>query len=443
MTEANTHKLGSGFALAVTIGGVIGLGILRTPGEVATVVTDPFMYVALWVVSALFTLLSASVVMELVGMTPRSGGAYSLVRRAYGPFPSFVIGWADWLSYVGDIALKAVVISEFATLLFPAIEPWQIPLAISISSAFALLQLGGLSLGEKIQELAAGIMALIIICFTLALVFNDPVTSTYIKPSSDSTSDLGTWSLVIAAIIYTYDGWFYAAYFNGEVKGGAAAVARNCIRGLIIVVLLYIFLITALAFKVPLASIAGSNLALASALEMAVSPLASSIVLVVAIIMLLAHQNLLYMSTPRILQALAVDGFAIKRAGKTSKSGNPIFAVMLSWALSVILLMLGGFEFLLHLLVFFYLFVYVVLILGVIILRIKQPEAERPVRAWAHPLSTYFCLIVWFAIGIFEAVSEINTALYAIIMIAISWPVYRLLTRLNQRSQNNNLDNVN
>ena len=434
MTEANTHKLGSSFALAVTIGGVIGLGILRTPGEVATVVTDPILYVAIWVLSGLFALLCASVVMELVGMTPRSGGTYSLVRRAYGPFPSFVIGWVDWLSFVGDISLKAVVISEFATLLIPEIEQWQIPLAITISSAFAMLQLGGLSLGEKIQELAAGIMALIIIGFTVALVFNDPVTSTYLNPDSDSTSDLGAWSLVIASIIYTYDGWFYAAYFSGEVKGGAAAVARNCIRGLIIVILLYLFLITALAFKVPLASIAGSNLALASALEMAVSPLASSIVLVVAIIMLLAHQNLLYMSTPRILQALAIDGLAIKRAGKTSKSGNPIFAVMLSWALSIILIMLGGFEFLLHLLVFFYLFIYVVLILGIIILRSRQPDAERPIRAWAHPWSTSFCLIVWLAIGIFEAVSEINTSVYGIIMVAISWPVYRLLTRINQRS---------
>ncbi len=84
--------LSSGFTLAVVVGGIIGLGILRTPGEVAAVVPDPLMFVTLWVLSGLFILLSAVVVVELVGMTPRSGGTYALVRRAYGPFPGFVIG---------------------------------------------------------------------------------------------------------------------------------------------------------------------------------------------------------------------------------------------------------------------------------------------------------------------------------------------------------------
>ncbi len=112
--------LNSGFTLAVIIGGIIGLGILRTPGEVASVAPDPLLFVSLWVLGGLFALLSTVVAAELVGMTPRSGGAYSLVRRAYGPFPGFVIGWVDWLSFVGDIALKAVVVTEFATLLFPS-----------------------------------------------------------------------------------------------------------------------------------------------------------------------------------------------------------------------------------------------------------------------------------------------------------------------------------
>ena len=96
----------SGFTLAVIVGGIIGLGILRTPGEVAAVVPDPLMFVSLWVLGGLFILLSTVVVAELVGMTPRSGGTYVLVRRAYGPFPGFVIGWVDWLTFVADIALK-------------------------------------------------------------------------------------------------------------------------------------------------------------------------------------------------------------------------------------------------------------------------------------------------------------------------------------------------
>ena len=421
--------LSSGFTLAVIIGGTIGLGILRTPGEVATVVTDPLTFVSLWVLGGLFALLSAIVVAELIGMTPRSGGTYALVRRAYGPFPGFVIGWVDWLSFVADIALKAVVVTEFAAMLYPATRQWQTPLAIIVSSVFAALQLRSVSLSAKIQEIAAAVIALIIVGFTVALVFAESAISSNATSVPDAADGLGAWSLLIAAIIYTYDGWSYPAYFSGEIKGGGGAVARACIKGVVIIILLYVFLVAALAWKVPLASLAGKELALAGALEMVVSPLASKVVLAVAIVMLLAHQNLLYMSTPRILQALAVDGLAVRRAGEISKGGNPIFAVLLSWGLSVGLIMIGGFYFLLHLSIFFYLFIYVVVIAGVIILRSRQPDADRPYRAWGHPWSTYLCLFGWLLIALFQAVAEIETAAYAAIMVAISWLVYRILMR--------------
>ena len=169
--------LGSGFTLAVTVGGIIGLGILRTPGEIAAVVPNPLMFVSLWLLGGLFTLLTAIVVAELIGMTPRSGGTYALVRRAYGPFPGFVIGWVDWLSFVGDIAVKAIVVTEFAAMLIPAVDKWQIPLAIIVSSVFAALQLRGVALGAKIQEIAAAVIAMIIVGFALALVFAKSMVS--------------------------------------------------------------------------------------------------------------------------------------------------------------------------------------------------------------------------------------------------------------------------
>ena len=419
--------LTSGFTLAVTVGGIIGLGILRTPGEVASVAPNPWLFVSLWVLGGLFALLSTVVAAELVAMTPRSGGSYSLVRRAYGPFPGFVIGWVDWLSFVADIALKAVVVTEFATLLFPVISQWQMPLAIMVSSVFAALQLRGIALGAKIQHFAAAAIALIVVGFTLALVLAGSETGSDAALIPHTAKGLGKWSLVIASLIYAYDGWLYAAYFSGEIKGGGKAVVRASIKGVIVVILLYVFLVTALAWKVPLKSLAGNELALASALEMVVSPLAATVVLVVAILMTLAHQNVLYMTTPRILQAMAVDGLAVRRAGEISKGGNPVIAVLISWGLSVGLIIIGGFEFLLHLSVFFHLFVYVLLIAGVIILRVRQPDADRPYRVWAHPWSTLLCLLGWIGLSLFQAISEIETAIYAAIMVVVSWPVYRLI----------------
>jgi APA family basic amino acid/polyamine antiporter len=414
------------FVLAVTVGGVIGLGILRSPGEIAEVVTQPLSYLALWLFAGLFVLLSTAVCAELVGMTPRSGGMYSLVRRAYGPYPGFVIGWVDWLTYATDIALKSVVIVEFTALLFPEAAAWDTPLAITISTAFAAIQLRGIGLGALIQVSTTSLIGLIIVVLSLVLLFVDPPVTGFVS-QAPAASSIGRWSLVIAAIIFTYDGWLYASYFSGEIRDGPGAVARSCIKAMIIVLGLYLLLNVALVKSVGLGTLAGSELALARALELAVHPAAGLFVLVAAILILLSHQNLLYMSAPRILQALAVDGLMVRRAGNVSKGGNPVFAVLVTWLVSIGLILRGGFEFLLLLSAFFYVPLYLALIVGIFILRRREPGSERPYRAWGHPYSTIVCLVGWTIITFYQAYAERETALYALVMVAVSWPVYRHL----------------
>ena len=429
VTDKNLIRaLPSRFVLAVTVGGVIGLGILRGPGEIAEVIPQPVPYLALWLFGGLFVLLSTAVVTELIGITPRSGGTYSLIRHAYGPYPGFVIGWVDWLSFAADLALKAVVITEFAALLLPESTAWSRPLAIIVTTVFAAIQLRGIGLGALIQEFATSLIGLIIFALALVLFFvGAPVT-----PAADTLpvrNGIGDWSLVIATIIFTYDGWLYASYFSGETKGGAGTAASSCIKGMVVVIALYMLLNAALVKSTGLAALAGNELALAHALELVVSPAAGSVIVVASILILLSHQNLGYMGGPRILQALAEDGLATQRAQKVGTGGNPVFAVLVTWLVTVGLILIGGFEFLLLLSVFFYVPLYLALIMGVLILRRREPHAERPYRAWGHPYSTVACLIGWIVITAFQAYAERETALYAVAMVAVSWPVYRYLAR--------------
>jgi len=426
--ENPTRALPSRFVLAVTVGGVIGLGILRGSGEIAEVITDPSLYLALWLLAGLFVLLSTAVCAELVSMTPRSGGFYSLVRRAYGPYAGFVIGWADWLTYAADLALKAVVIIEFAAILFPETAVWSTPLAIAVTSTFAVIQLRGIGLGAFIQEVATAAIGLVVIGLSLVLFFAETTGAGATNPAPADNS-LGGWSLVVATIIFTYDGWLYASYFSCEIRGGAGVVARSCIKGMVVVIVLYMLLNVALVKSVGLASLAGSDLALARALELATNPAAGSIIIIASILILLSHQNLEYMSGPRILQALATDGLAARRAQIVGEGGNPVFAILVTWLVTVGLILVGGFEFLLLLSVFLFVPLYMALIAGILILRKREPDAERPYRAWGHPYSTVVCLIGWTIVTLFQAYAEIGTALYAVALVAVSWPVYQYLTR--------------
>jgi len=284
------------------------------------------------------------------------------------------------------------------------------------------------ALGALIQEYATAAIGLFIIGMALFLFF---ATASAVGPEvvPPTKSGLSDWSLVIATIIFTYDGWLYAAYFSGEIKGGSGAVVRTSIKGVVLIIALYMFLNVAIVKSVGLDAVAGHELAIAHALEIVASPAVGSAVVVAAILILLSHQNLLYMGAPRILHALAVDGFAAKRARKIGKGGNPVFAVLVTWLISVGLIFVGGFEFLLLLSVFFYIPLYLSLIVGVLILRKREPDSERPYRAWGHPYSTIVCLIGWTLVTLFQAFVERETAVYAIAMVAVSGPVYWYLVR--------------
>jgi len=416
--------LGGGFAIAAGVGTMVGLGIMRTPGEIVAVIPDPLLYTLLWLGVGLFALLSTVVVTELVGMTPRSGGYYVLLKRSLGPYYGFLMGWVDWLSFPAVIALKSIVLAEYLALLFPALLGWKVLLALGITSVFAALQLRGVVLASRVQQIAATGMGLIVIALALALLLAGPVAEHEGLSQIIAEPGLKELGLVIAAVVFTYDGWLIPAYFGGEVRGGGKALANACIRGVLLVLVLYVFLNAALAFSVPLAALAGHELALSGALDLAWGAGSGQFVIIAAVLFLLAHQNINYMSGPRTLYALAQDGFSTQRATTVGKYGNPVFAVFLTWAGAAGLIVAGGFEFLLNLSALFFVVLYSALMIGVLILRHREPDAERPHRAWGHPYSTVFCLVAWIAIAIIMAAAAPQSAISAALMTAVSIPIY-------------------
>src|SRR5437016_1380409 len=76
--------LGVSFGLAVGIGNTIGAGILRTPGDVASMLPTAWLFLGVWVIGALYALLGTNALAELGTMLPRSGGQYVYARHAFG-----------------------------------------------------------------------------------------------------------------------------------------------------------------------------------------------------------------------------------------------------------------------------------------------------------------------------------------------------------------------
>src|SRR5437764_3979941 len=104
--------LGLSFGLAVTVGNTIGGGILRTPGDIASLLPNPWLFVGIWVVGGLYALLGANALSELGTMLPRSGGQYVFARHAFGSYAGFLVGWVDWISTCASAGAIALVLGE-------------------------------------------------------------------------------------------------------------------------------------------------------------------------------------------------------------------------------------------------------------------------------------------------------------------------------------------
>jgi APA family basic amino acid/polyamine antiporter len=428
--------LGKGFSIAACIGLIIGLGILRTPGEIATTVNDPVPYMALWIGGGAFVLLSLLVVAELIAMTPRSGGIYALVAHAYGRYPGFLIGWTDWVASCASMALKAVVMLEYVVLLSPGLESYQTFLAVGVSTGFALLQLRGVKVGAGIQQFASTIMGLIMISLALALFYGFAVNGgpVVVADIDIPRGDPGwaAYGLVIAAVVFTYDGWYAASYFSGEVKSGGRGVAIGSLQAALIVLALYVALNLALVLSVPLGALIGHELALAGALDLVYGAGAGTVVIFMAVFILLAHQNLQYMVASRVLFSLSEDGLGTRRATGVNDKGTPAGALILTWLLTISLIVVGQFELLLSLVTIFFMAMYVGLVIGVFRLRRQEPNTERPFRAWGFPATGVICAVGWTAVAVFVAVTNPDSTLYGVILTVISVPVYLYLKRRRQ-----------
>jgi APA family basic amino acid/polyamine antiporter len=372
----------------------------------------------LWIGGGAFVLLSTLVVAELIAITPKSGGPYVLIAHAFGRYPGFLLGWTDWLSICATGALKAVVLIEYSALLMPGLTPWVTPLAVLVSSGFALFQLGGVRLAVSVS-----------------LTFGDAgaAGTEVARMTSDSSLTWAHYGIVAAAIVFTYDGWLSASYYGAEVEGGGRAAAVGSLKGVLIVIALYLLLNGLLVANVPLAVLDGQELAIGSALEYLYGEGTGAFILGTAILILLAHQNIQYMAASRTLYALSVDGLGSRRATGVSERGTPTGALLLSWLLMVSLILAGGFEFLLNLSALLFMVLYVALVAGVIRMRKTAPSLERPYRAWGFPVTAWICLAGWMAIAIFVALMDPESAVYSLGLVLLSVPVFLWLRRRRSR----------
>jgi APA family basic amino acid/polyamine antiporter len=436
------------FGMAAAIGNTISAGIVRTPGNVAKLLPNAWMFLGIWILGGLYAFSGASSMAELGAAIPRSGGQYNFSRRALGDYAGFIVGWSDWLSTCGTAAAVAIVIAEYSGHLFPLLAGTTKMEVISaaIIFGFGVLQWRGIKWGSGAQLSTAAMktgafLVLVIACFFLGGPAHKAAAA-----SGASALPLPTgWPLAIAimlglqAVIYTVDGWDGIVYFGEEVRNPGRDIPRAIFGSVASIMGIYLLLNLIALYILPMKDLAGNNFVLGSVADLVFGRLGDPIIRSIMLISMLSCMNANQLFCTRTLYAMSCDGLFFRRATQVNAGGTPTVSLLLSTIVGVLFVLIAflsenAFERVIAMLSFFFVANYTLSYFSLFWLRKKEPQLARPYRAWGYPWSTGIALAasVLFLTG--SIVTDRKNAPLAVGMLVLSYPVFRVLKWVTQRA---------
>ena len=420
--------LGVSFGIAVLIGNTIGSGILRVPGEVAGHLPVAWLFLAVWIAGGIYALLGSNALAEVAAMTAESGGYTVFVRRGLGPYWGFVAGWSDWLSSCTSATAASIFLGESVAAL-SRISGASIPaIGCAVLLLFVILQWRGVRSASLTQNMTTilkvvGLFAFIAICFSYS--GPGPVEDT--APSMPASSFVA-FILAMQAVIFTYDGWIGPAYFAGEVRDPGRELPRSIFAGVLAVIVIYLGVNAALLYVLPIGKLAGDPFAGGSAMGAVFGPGGETIVRALVIIFLLSAINAYLMFTSRIFYALSRQtGFAF--GARVNAGGTPTVGLLVSAIAAALFLLSGTYSRVIAITAFLFVANYTFTYLSLFALRIREPNTPRPYRAWGHPWTTGFVLLVSLALLGSALVADPWNSLASIGLLLLSYPVFRWMNR--------------
>jgi len=414
--------LGVGFGLAVIVGSTLGIGILRTPGLVAGQLPNPTAILAVWIAGGLYTLVGAACLAELGTMLPEAGGYYVYARRAFGDTVGFAVGWTDWITYCAVLGYVSIAIGEFAALLLPSLGGYEKAIAMLALAGLAALQLAGLRVSSRFQEITTVVKFAAFLTVVLAAMLFAPGIPSGSTLASQAPSVSG---LIVAlqSVVITYGGWQSALYFSEEDRDPDRNLPRSMIGGVASVIVVYLLVNVALLSVLPVGDLARSTLPAADAAQILLGGRGREIITILSIVSLPPMLNAILMIGTRILFAMGRDGLLWRRAAAVNARGTPAAAMLATTVVALALVATGTFQRLVAVVAFFLAANYVVCCLALVVLRRREPDRTRPFRAWGYPWSAALVLAGAAAFLVGAAAADTINAAGAVAILALGFLV--------------------
>jgi basic amino acid/polyamine antiporter, APA family len=188
---------------------------------------------------------------------------------------------------------------------------------------------------------------------------------------------------------------------------------------------IYLLLNLGLVFLLPIQSFAGNNFALGIAAQKIFGGNGNAIIRTVMIVSLISGVNAILLEGSRVLLGMSRDGLFSQRAAKINAGGTPNIALFFTTAVTLSFIATNSFDKVLAVTSFFFVANYMTSFISVFVLRHREPNLPRPYHAWGYPWTTGFALAGSAAFLISAIAGDTRNSVWALIVLAVSYPVYR------------------
>ncbi|MCS7176525.1 MAG: amino acid permease [Candidatus Kapabacteria bacterium] len=458
-------------ATMLVVGSMIGSGIFIVTADIARTVGAPGYVLLVWILTGVLTLMAALSYGELAALFPRAGGQYVYLQQAYSPLVGFLYGWALFLVIqTGSIAAVAVAFAKFTAVLVPWFSESNVLLHVAgiqvnagqllaIASIWLLtaINLRGVRLGKLVQDTftvtkTAALFGLILLGLSIGLNA-ESIQQNWavlwdaqrVVPGGEGTQAVPLAGVALASALgaamvgslFAADAWNNITFAAAEVVEPQRTVPRSMALGVVIVTLLYVLANVAYMSVLPVRGVpdgtsvwergiqfAANDRVGTAVAEAIFGPWGAVVMALLIMVSTFGCNNGLILSGARVYYAMAQDGLFFRSAGRLNRFAVPGVALVLQAVWASVLCLSGRYGDLLDYIVFAVLLFYVATIAGIIVLRHKLPEAERPYKAPGYPVVPLLYILGAAAIALDLLLVKPRYTVAGLVLVMSGVPVY-------------------
>lgn len=416
---------------AVVIANMIGTGVFTSLGFQLIDLRSGFVLLMLWAVGGVVAVCGAMTYAELGAAMPRSGGEYNFLARIYHPAAGFVSGWVSaTIGFAGPTALAAMTFAAYAGSVMPNVAgEWPRKLlAVALVALLTVVHAsnrrnsGGLQLAFTVLKVAV----IVSFCVAALLVAGEPQPVHFLPSAGDGALlASGAFAVSLIYVSYAYTGWNAATYLSSELEDPQRMLPRILMTGTLVVMTLYLSLNYVFLKVAPMEAMTGKVEVGFIAAEWAFGPAGGRLTGAVLALLLVSTVSAMTLAGPRVLQVIGEDFYALRWLARTNRNGIPSTAIVVQSTLAVLFILSSSFESVLVFAGFTLALNSFATVMGVFVLRRRQPDLPRPYRTFAYPLPPIVYLLLTGWTLAFVLINKPTEALFGLALILAGLMFYR------------------